>query len=363
MSAYFKKKQLSEADLLHETYIYTGHASKFQPDCEIGLEVELEGFNAANMVGYIKPRDYWRAENDPSLRGDCIEMVLHQPIKYAALDTALKRFDAIAEEAKFKPAISRRCSLHVHFDFSRKKFYSLIKFLTLYAMLEPHFFEAVAPERKGNQFCVAFSESDLFVSEIVRAIQTRKFFSFTNELRYMACNLSSLNKFGSIEIRMHPGTASTKQMRRWVEALYELVHYADTNYDYTPSQYLEQVSMRGFKEFVSITFPKCWDLIKDVYDKVPYRLTMDAAQDIAYAVSWENAPKGVSVEPKKPTRKRSGRPAPEPIIGHGDNQHVRLNEAQLADILRDDRQQRAERIRQDVNWINLQIGEDPERPF
>jgi len=338
MSEYFKTKQLSQVDLLTETYIYTGVATRFSPDAEIGLEVELEGFGAARMVEHIKPRDYWRAENDPSLRGDCIEMVLHQPIKYAALDTALKRFDTIAEDAEFKPAISRRCSLHVHFDFSRKKFYSLIKFLTLYAMLEPHFFEALAPERKGNQFCIAFSESDLFVSEIVKAIQTRKFHKFSNELRYMACNLSSLNKFGSVELRMHPGTASTKQMRAWVDALYELVKYANENYDYTPSQYLEQVSMRGFKEFVSITFPKCWDIIKDVYDRVPYRLTMDAAQDIAYSVSWENAPKGVSVEPKKPQKKSRG-----------------IEALRLERELRGKRELEALR---DMGFI-----EDPERPF
>jgi hypothetical protein len=358
MTTYFDKKSITTEDLMRPVYSYTGVASRFPATSEIGLEVELEGFGASRLMEQIVPKSSWRFENDPSLRGDCGELVLSTPIKINNLDGALEEFDKMVRNAGFKPSLSRRCSLHVHIDFSHKPLYSLVKFLTLYAILEPHFFEAVAKQRKGNQFCIALSESDLFVSDIAEAIQERKFHKFSNEMRYMACNLSALNKFGSVELRMHRGTADTSEIKAWTEALYELASYANKNYDHTPAQYLEQLSMLGFKDFVSKTFPKCWGLIKDVYETVPYRLSMDAAQDIAYCVSWENAPKGVSVEPKKSKRGRPGPALPPVGLPIGVDEDVVRNEQHLVEALNRLHEAKMRRVR------GLPIGgDDPERPF
>jgi hypothetical protein len=293
----------------------TGLFSKHPATCDIGVELELEGFGAGAMAGHTPVRGYWVPENDPSLRGDSIELVLRRPVtKTEFIEKAIPEYIDIMANSDFRPALSRRCSLHVHLDFSRKSLYSMVKFFTLYSLLEPYFFEAVGPGRKGNQFCIALDEAPNFVDKIVTAIQTANFGFFREDLRYMALNLCALNKFGSVEIRLHDGEFDPVKITRWVKVLYELVDYSVKNFDHTPAQYLEQASMKGLDDFIKGNLPLVWELIGPVYDKVQGREHLNVAQDIAYSLDWSDAPKEYTPQPKKsrtrvaPAKERIGRP-------------------------------------------------------
>lgn len=285
-------------------------AESNSPQKEIGVEVELEGFGCYVLESLAANESkWWTPHKDPSLRGEAVELVLSKPASWKEFfDKALPEYKMLLEASGFKPAMSRRCSLHVHLDFSHKSFYTFAKFMTLYALVEEYFFEAVGKERRGNQFCLSLSEARGFVANLVTAIRNNQLNFVDENQRYMACNLHALRKFGSVEIRLHEGAYEHDKIGRWVHVLYDMMKYAQRNFDHTPSQYLEQVSMAGLDAFLRKNLPRTWDLIKDVYHKVQGRNNIDAAQDIGYACSWVNAPKEMPV--KAPVPLKPAPPAP-----------------------------------------------------
>lgn len=283
--------------------------SAFLPKQEFGVELELEGFGAELMGAMTaQQKTLWIAHNDPSLRGDATELVLRRPVTYDEfVHKSLPEFTKLKNDAGFKPQLSNRCSVHVHIDFAHKTVYSLCKFLTLYALLEDFFFKACGPERQGNHFCISLRENARFSEQFVQCLEKNNFRAFRDEnIRYMALNLQSLWKFGSVEIRLHEGTADEDRLKLWVSVLKELVDYS-TAINLTPDEIIRQSSMHGLNGFIERNLPTTWKLIKDVYYD-SYAHT-DTAQDFAFGVSWVNAPKEASVQPPKRTRRTPAQPA------------------------------------------------------
>lgn len=265
--------------------------SNYQPECEFGVELELEGFGAEMMGARVnEKRTLWTSHNDPSLRGDSTKLVLKRAVTFGEFTgKAMDQFEALKKECGFAPQLSNRCSVHVHIDFSHKTVFALAKFMTLYALFEDFFFKACGPQRAGNHFCISLRENPRFSEQFVKALEQQNFREFSNEnYRYMAINLQSLWKFGSVEIRLHEGTADSDRIKLWVKTLKELVDFS-TAYNITPDEILRQSSMHGLRDFIKNTFPTTWALIKDVfYDSYTH---VDTAQDFAFGVSWVNAPK------------------------------------------------------------------------
>lgn len=276
--------------------------SHYPPNCEIGVELELEGFGA-DLMGAMALRKggSWVAHNDPSLRGDATELVLKRPMSFEEFTKkALPEFVALKEESNFKALLSNRCSVHVHLDFAHKTVYALCKFLTLYALLEDFFFRARGPERLGNHFCISLRENARFSEAFIKALETQSFRAFSNEnFRYMALNINSLWKFGSVEIRLHAGEADQSRILSWVACLKEMLDFS-TAFNFTPDEIIRQSSMHGLSDFIQKNLPAVWAVIKDVYYD-SYEHT-DTAQDFAFGVSWSNAPKAATPVPKRPRK-------------------------------------------------------------
>lgn len=264
--------------------------SDYPTHSEIGLELEIEGFGAANMQAYT-PGTYWSPHQDPSLRGDCIELTLRRPVSRQELPKALEQFEGFKRSVGWKSAISQRCSVHVHINFAHRTTYSLIKFLTLYAMFEPLFFEKVGSNRKGNPFCLRMSEANKFIRDFAKTFTKMNFNSLADEnVRYMALNLNALHKFGSVEVRLHEGTDDIKVVQDWINVLLELVDFADTNYDMTPQGYIYHNSEVGLEGFAVKHLPKTHEYLKKYFGRVSERLSIDVAQDLAFCSDWVNAP-------------------------------------------------------------------------
>ena len=280
---------------------YAGQ-SAYAASSEVGLELELEGFGAEMMGLHVNDvGTAWVAHRDPSLMGDAVELVLARPLSRKDVAAkAIPQFIRLKQEQAFKPALSTRCSLHVHMDFSHKTMYSLIKFITLYALYEPYFFEAVGRERKGNHFCLRLSDAYKYVRDVSTGFAKQSLGDVGGEgVRYMALNLAALFKFGSVEVRLHEGTANEEVVQRWVDVLFELVDLAQHNFTMTPSDYIYQVSGKGLKEFTQMYLPKTWDLIKDNYHDVSDRVGIEVAQDFAFCADWSLAPKEAVAPGKK----------------------------------------------------------------
>lgn len=258
--------------------------SAYPSDKEIGVELELEGFGAGYMAGI--PSDYWKAHADPSLRGDCIELCLRHPLTLREFeDKAIPEFDKIKEKSDFKPALSARCSVHVHLDFSHKTVYALYKFITLYALLEECFFDVVGKNRRGNPFCLRLSDAPGFVQDGITAFSDKRLAYFHAENnRYMALNLASLYKFGSVEIRLHSGEHESDKIVQWVRVLHELMCFAVKS-PMSPSEILQGISMHGFRGFLRAELPITYRFIADV-PHVYESVGIDVAQDFAFACQW-----------------------------------------------------------------------------
>jgi hypothetical protein len=298
----FNRTVLSTEFLNSPVSRYAGQ-SAYAASSEVGLELELEGFGAEMMgVHAGVPGTFWAAHRDPSLMGDAVELVLARPLSRKDVTAkALPQFVKLKNEQAFKPALSSRCSLHVHMDFSHKTMYSLIKFITLYALYEPYFFESVGRERKGNHFCLRLTDAYKYVRDVSQGFAKGSLGEVGGEgVRYMALNLAALFKFGSVEVRLHEGTADENVVQRWVDVLFELVDLAKDNFTMTPSDYIYQVSGKGLREFTQEYLPKTWELIKVNYHDVSDRIGIEVAQDFAFCADWSQAPKEAVVIGKKP---------------------------------------------------------------
>ena len=300
-------KPTTTTEVLNTRMQHFCRRSDYTHDKEIGIELELEGFGAESM-GYSPDLSYFVAHRDPSLRGDCVELVLRRPVTRREFhNKVIPEFIKLKEGSRFKPSLSHRCSYHVHLDFSHKTLYTFIKFATLYACFEQFFFEKAGAERKGNHFCLRLYEADKYVRDLVSAIQ-RQDFSFTaNEnLRYMAFNLQALFKFGSVEIRLHEGTADEVRIAQWVDVLLELVDFAQDNFDMKPEDIIFSISAETFEGFTRKYLPKTWGFIADIYHNVGVRMAVDVSQDLAFSLDWGNAPTHPAPmlkEDKKPAKK------------------------------------------------------------
>lgn len=304
MSFKFVKTHLKPEFFTQPLGLYT-RASRHSSASEIGLELELEGFGASLMPQATDQiGGYWLTHTDPSLRGEACELVLRRPVSYVELsEKVIPEYTKIIADTRFKPALSNRCSFHVHLDFSHKTLYDLIRFITVYSMFEQYFFSAAGPERRGNHFCVSLKEAETFVDGMIKSLSSGDFsFAQPEDNRYMALNLAALYKFGSVEVRLHEGVSDPDKIFAWVDVLYELLQYAKNNYEDTPQELIEQVSMNGFERVAEQKFPKTWAFIKPFYTSAFLRDGLDIAQDLAYSVMWDNAPREALKEPAKKSR-------------------------------------------------------------
>lgn len=210
----------------------------------IGIEIECLGTPIANYVlesecncskfrGSISPNPHCRDCSGTgiyrSISGDLHEQI-RQELKLAKIYRTSVRYDgslrpdsgqvgveitlllntdkgfgplvALCEllKTKFKVKVNTSCGLHVHFDYSKKGLGEaqlaakrVAKFIPILALLQPE-------SRRCNSYCkprVSKLRGD----------------------RYYAVNMTSYQKHGTIEIRMHSGSVDAAKIQNWVNLL------------------------------------------------------------------------------------------------------------------------------------------------
>jgi len=191
---------------------------------KFGLELELEGRN----VGLADvATGGWRRQMDGSLRGESIEYTTVGAKSFTdnvkLITNLFKKFD----ENKVKFNNSIRTSTHVHLNFSDRPVKSAINFFTLFTMLEEILQYYSGEDRKGNLFCISTREAEGIVEILVDAIAKGNLFEFAGDrFKYSACNLSTLFKFGTVEVRTMRGANSAEQVISWLSILNDMYVYA-----------------------------------------------------------------------------------------------------------------------------------------
>lgn len=183
----------------------------------VGIELELEGVNPDDLPDLI----YWRKEEEGSLRGDNVELVLARPVLFTSLYEPLEELSTILEEYSF--FVSSRCSLHVHIDARGLTNEQLFVTCLIYTLFERSLYE-LSGRRNRNKYCVPVYLSSRLQKIIAKVLKYRDVCCESE--RYGGINLASLSKFGSIEFRMHEGTLSIGEITSWVTLLHSLVSNA-----------------------------------------------------------------------------------------------------------------------------------------
>lgn len=193
--------------------------NRYETDGDVGLEIEVEGEDLPRTN-----RDIWRMESDGSLRGNSVEYVLAKPMSSVEKANALTYLDSKYIECGTVVHDSVRAGVHVHINVQDLTLEQMFSFIVAYIILEDILTFYCGQYRQGNLFCLRIRDADylLYVMEKVakKEYDLREFNS--NQLRYSAINVTSLNRYGSLEFRAMRGTRNMSIINDWADMLLRL---------------------------------------------------------------------------------------------------------------------------------------------
>lgn len=223
---------------------------------KIGLELELEGRNVA--MGDVATRG-WQRKHDGSLRGEAIEYITAGAKEVEPAKKLVAELFGKFKENGVKFNDSIRTSTHVHLNFSDKPVKAVINFFALFTMLEEVLQYYSGEDRKGNLFCISTREAEGIVGVLADAVAKGDLSRFAGDrYKYAACNLSTLYKFGTAEIRTMKGATSAEQVNAWIDILNDMYEYS-LNVMKSPADIVKDLSYLGAEGLMKKVFsPKSY---------------------------------------------------------------------------------------------------------
>lgn len=218
---------------------------------KVGIELELEGRNVGLADVATKG---WGRHHDGSLRGESIEYTTNGAV---TIDTAKTLVESLFKKFLENKVVfndSIRTSTHVHLNFSDKPVKHVLNFFTLFTMLEELLQFYSGEDRKGNVFCISTREAEGIVPLLVEGLTNGTFRIFAGDrFKYAACNLSTLYRFGTVEVRTMRGATSAEQVNNWIDILNDLYVYACTKMK-SPAELIQNLSFFGANELLRQIF-------------------------------------------------------------------------------------------------------------
>lgn len=218
-----------------------------------GIEIEVEGNALPRMINSI-----WSQVPDGSLRGRGCEFVTKDPVPFDRLEEHIRELIAhLAANCRLN--VSDRCGVHLHVNVQNLKINHLFCFLVLYYIIEDSLIDIFSSERKGNLFCLAASEAEGIIDDIVKVIDLPSTIvsMFTPDFsKYAALNLSSIYKYGSVEFRAFSTPKNIDDLIKIIDlARFFSKLKRDSKAYMHPRQIIEECSSLGEKEFVKKHYP------------------------------------------------------------------------------------------------------------
>lgn len=199
---------------------------------KLGYEIEIQTGDSSSSIERSR---YWRAVSEGSVQG--FEAVLREPQGGVDLVSALEEAETIIGELRGSDKFPEMTSVHVHVDVRDMTIIQLFNFITLAIMFEPVLYNYVEPHRNKNHFCLPMSDADNILRSLTRVVAryrrdgrlSRDYLRSQwnqDEVKYAGINLSSICRYGSLEFRMHHGTADSTSLIRWGNILLKIREYA-----------------------------------------------------------------------------------------------------------------------------------------
>lgn len=188
-----------------------------------GIPCAVEGYNHAT-------RNHWKVVSDASIQvnsnmepGMCGELVSPPLFGEAGLEQVKTVARAIALAGA---TVNKSCGLHVHVDANDLNAGQILSVVRRYAHFESAINSFMPPSRRESRW--AYSVGGDYVNSLLRQINRygnpRNIFGALN--RYMAVNLASYARHGTIEFRQHSGSTNANKICNWITFCVHFVNKA-----------------------------------------------------------------------------------------------------------------------------------------
>lgn len=211
---------------------------------DVGIEIEMEGPNPFPQTNSVN----WVSTFDGSLRGCSMEYVSNGPIPIEKVGERIDKLKKLLHRNEAEINYSVRAGVHVHVNMTDYTFGQLYRFAICYYILEKCLLEFCGEDRAGNLFCLSADDAEGNLFSAIESLESMKigrlpYGSFNDNVRYSACNWTSLTKFGTLEFRALSTVPKLDNIEPWCDMLVELRNNS-INYD-TPHDILSEVSILG----------------------------------------------------------------------------------------------------------------------
>lgn len=206
-----KKKVKFEPSNLFDTSVADVHGLSLRKGDLYGVENEAE----TNSPVLSFDSGCFSCIGDGSLRGFGIEFVSEAAtIPSIIADWRKVKSHLEASGIRFLP--SSRTSTHVHANVSDLNYRQMLTFLFLLWVCEEALFTHCDKSRRGNLFCLPVLHTKAFLLETTKYVKNSIRLVPNHEYRYAATNMCSINKHGTLEVRMKEGTYDPDRLEEWV---------------------------------------------------------------------------------------------------------------------------------------------------
>ncbi len=231
---------------------------------------ETNEYTGDSHSKYDVPLTHWKAISDNSLRDFGVEYVLKKPLSYQNTLLALDEFDNVLSKVPFLTD-SISTSVHVHTNMLNETPLTVANFVTLWTFFENVLVEYCGPNRRSNLFAAPIRVTEGIKDNFVRMIEMMEKGSYSaiswsdQNAKYAALNISTLPKFGSLEVRPMRGTTDMSVLKTWVGILNQLYLYSKKP-GLTPAKILDNYKVIGHY------------LLHDVFNGYAYTLKTPCTQ-------------------------------------------------------------------------------------
>lgn len=147
------------------------------------------------------------------------------------VEPAVKDFITLAR--KFDVKVNESCGFHLHT--SNKHFFQktyLDKVMFFWSSIEDVLFSTQPQTRYNNHYCQRKLKDYLLHSFENIPVEKCKLIEYAGyHDRYMALNIASLARHGTIEVRLHNGTLNSDKIIQWIKLITAIYEYALTRYN------------------------------------------------------------------------------------------------------------------------------------
>ena len=252
----------------------------------IGYEVEVEGLRKPlNLSGL------WESKPDGSLRDNGIEYVFAHPLKGADVVTAV--VEIMAALNKSKCSMSHRCGAHMHIDVRDMNEDTLASFIAHIVMFERAMYAYSGADRDSNIFCLPYYKAERGLDGFGLMLANRNFdYLFESTDKYYGVNLRAIQRYGSVEFRMLPGTLDVARVLTWINVLLSMRKAAVSMG--SVDKFLHTVSSSGVLDYAAEVFAGVPEFLPYVKEHDMYkgmRLVQSFLNYSNLSVAYKHLPK------------------------------------------------------------------------